>query len=95
MEKEYVSREEFENLKEKVLKMEEELTESNKLLQTIDKKIDVIAEKITTADKMDELKFKPMESKVNKIEANQDWLWKTLIGSILALAIKIIFDITR
>lgn len=38
MEKEYVSRKEFENLKEKVLKMEEDLTESQKLLQSIDKK---------------------------------------------------------
>ena len=91
----FVKREEFENLKEKVIKMEEDLTESQKLLQSIDKKIDVIAEKIITNDKIDELKFKPLESKVNKIEANQDWLWKTVIGSILALAIKIIFDITK
>lgn len=99
---EYVKKEEFENLKEKVLKMEEELTESKKLLQTIDKKIDIIGEKITSADKVEELKFKPLEEKieqnkekVNKVQANQDWLWKTVLGSILALAIKIIFDITR
>ena len=95
MEKEYVSREEFENLKEKVLKMEEELTESNKLLQTIDKKIDVIAEKITTADKMDELKFNPLESRVEKVEANQSWLWKAVGSAIIGLAVKIIFDINK
>lgn len=92
---EFVKREEFENLKEKVSKMEEELTESNKLLQSIDKKIDIISEKIVSSDKIDELKYKPLESKVTKVEANQEWLWKTVIGSILALAIKIIFDITR
>lgn len=91
----FVKREEFENLKEKVIKMEEDLTESQKLLQSIDKKIDVIAEKITTADKIDELKFNPLESRVEKVETNQDWLWKTVIGSILALAVKIIFDITK
>jgi hypothetical protein len=95
MEKEYVSREEFEHLKEIVMKQDEKINESEKLLQSIDKKIDVIAEKITSADKIDELKFKPMESRVSKVEANQDWLWKTVIGSILALAIKIIFDITK
>lgn len=95
MEKEYVSREEFEHLKEIVMKQDEKINESEKLLQSIDKKIDVISEKITSADKIDELKFKPMESRVTKVESNQDWLWKTVIGSILALAIKIIFDITK
>jgi hypothetical protein len=91
----FVKREEFENLKEKVLKMQEELTENKKLLQQIDKKIDIIGEKIISADKIEELKFKPLESKLNKVESNQDWLWKTVLGSILALAIKIIFDITK
>lgn len=95
MEREYVSREEFEHLKEIVMKQDEKINESEKLLQNIDKKIDVISEKITSADKIDELKFKPMESRVTKVESNQDWLWKTVIGSILALAIKIIFDITK
>lgn len=93
--KECVSREEFENLKKDVEKLEGNLIESEKLLQNIDKKIDVINEKITNADKIENLKYAPLESKVNKIEANQDWLWKTVLGSILALAIKIIFDITR
>lgn len=95
MEKEYVSREEFESLKEKVLKMEEELTESNKLLQTIDKKIDVISEKIVNSDKIDDLKFKPIEDRVQKLETSKDWLWKAVGSAIIGLAVKIIFDINK
>lgn len=92
---EYIKREEFDNLKEKVSRMEDELSESKKILQSIDKKIDVIDGKITSAEKIEELKFKPLESKLSKVENNQDWLWKTVIASILGLAIKIIFDITK
>lgn len=95
MTEEFVKREEFENLKKNVEKLEENLVASEKLLQTIDKKIDVINEKITSSDKIDELKYNPLDTRLTKVESNQDWLWKTLIASILGLAIKIIFDITR
>ena len=57
MTEEFVKREEFENLKKDVEKLEGNLIESEKLLQSIDKKIDVINEKITSSDKIDELKY--------------------------------------
>ena len=95
MTEEYVSREEFENLKEKVVNLEDELNESKKLLQSIDKKIDVIHEKIITAEKIDELKLTPIGNRVKKLEDDQSWLWKTIIATIIGLAIKILFDVSK
>lgn len=92
---EFVKREEFENLKEKVSKMEEELTESNKLLQSIDKKIDIISEKIVSSDKIDDLKFKPIEDRVQKLETSRDWLWKAVGSTLVGLVLKVIFDINK
>lgn len=95
MTEDYVSREEFENLKEKVIILEKELSESKKLLQNIDKKIDIINEKIITADKIDDLKFNPIEKRVKQLEDDQSWLWKTIIATIIGLGIKIIFDVSK
>lgn len=95
MTEDYVSREEFENLKEKVIILEKELSESKKLLQAIDKKIDIINEKIITADKIDDLKFNPIEKRVKQLEDDQSWLWKTIIATIIGLGIKIIFDVSK
>lgn len=95
MSEEYVSRNEFNTLKSEVQELKEEVGEYRGLLQQIDKKIDVIGEKINNGEKMDELKLKPIEKKVEKLENSQDWLWKTVISSIIGLAIKIIFDVTR
>ena len=95
MTEDYVSREEFENLKEKVIILEKELSESKKLLQNIDKKIDIISEKIITADKIDDLKFAPMEKRIKKLEDDQSWLWKTVAATIIGLGIKIIFDVSK
>ena len=95
MTEDYVSREEFENLKEKVIILEKELSESKKLLQNIDKKIDIISEKIITADKIDDLKFAPIEKRVKQLEDDQSWLWKTIIATIIGLGIKIIFDVSK
>lgn len=95
MTEDYVSREEFENLKEKVIILEKELSESKKLLQNIDKKIDIINEKIITADKIDDLKFNPIEKRVKQLEDDRSWLWKTIIATIIGLGIKIIFDVSK
>ncbi len=95
MTEDYVSREEFENLKEKVIILEKELSESKKLLQNIDKKIDIISEKIITADKIDDLKFAPMEKRIKKLEDDQSWLWKTVAATIIGIAVKLIFDVSK
>ena len=95
MTEDYVSREEFENLKEKVILLEKELSESKKLLQNIDKKIDIISEKIITADKIDDLKFAPMEKRIKKLEDDQSWLWKTVAATIIGIAVKLIFDVSK
>ena len=95
MAEDFVKREEFENLKKNVEKLEENLAASEKLLQTIDKKIDVINEKITNSDKIDELKYKPLENRVDKLEESRSWLWKTVGATIIGIVIKLIFDITK
>ena len=91
----YVSREEFNNLKLEVQELKDEVNEYKGLLQQIDKKIDVIAERISNSDKMDELKLQPITSRVQKLEENQSWMVKTIGATIVGIVIKVIFDINN
>ena len=86
MSEEFVSRNEFNNLKNEVQEIKEEVTEYRSLLQQIDKKIDVIGEKIANGEKIDELKIQPIEKRLQKLEDNQGWLWK-LCASIIITGI--------
>ena len=86
MSEEFVSRNEFNNLKNEVQELKEEVTEYRGLLQQIDKKIDVIGEKIANGEKIDELKIQPIEKRLQKLEDNQGWLWK-LCASIIITGI--------
>lgn len=86
MPEEFVSRNEFNNLKDEVQELKEEVTEYRSLLQQIDKKIDVIGEKIANGEKIDELKIQPIEKRLQKLEDNQGWLWK-LCASIIITGI--------
>jgi flagellar capping protein FliD len=95
MSEEFVNKMEFNMLKEEVNKIKKETEESSKLLLEIDKKIDIINEKIITADKIDDLKFNPMEKRLKKLEDDQSWLWKTVIGTIIGLAIKVFLDVSK
>lgn len=95
MSEEFVNKMEFNMLKEEVNKIKKETEESSKLLLEIDKKIDIINEKIMTADKIDDLKFSPMEKRLKKLEDDQSWLWKTVIGTIIGLAIKVFLDVSK
>lgn len=95
MSEEFVNKMEFNMLKEEVNKIKKETEESSKLLLEIDKKIDIINEKIVTADKIDDLKFTPMEKRLKKLEDDQSWLWKTVIGTIIGLAIKVFLDVSK
>ena len=89
METEQVNRTEFNLLKEEVNQIKQDMIESQKLLSQIDKKIDVINEKIITADKIDDLKFTPLEKRVETLEDNQNWLRKTVLGGIIGELIAI------
>lgn len=95
MSEEFVNKMEFDILKEEVNKIKKETEESSKLLLEIDKKIDIINEKIITADKIDDLKFNPIEKRVKQLEDDRSWLWKTIIATIIGLGIKIIFDVSK
>lgn len=86
MSEDFVSRDEFNNLKNDVQELKEEVTEYRSLLQQIDKKIDVIGEKIANGEKIDELKIQPIEKRLQKLEDNQGWLWK-LCASIIITGI--------
>ena len=89
MARQYVTKEELQNVKEKIRQVNEdvkevktEMIESGKLLQTIDKKIDVINEKINSADEKEALKLEPIDKRISKLEENQSWLRKTLFTTI-------------
>jgi iron-sulfur cluster repair protein YtfE (RIC family) len=93
MEKKEVSREEFDALVEKVKKLEEITDDQTNLLQEIDKKLDVITEKLSSSSTIEELKIKPIEEKVDKIEDNNRWLWRTIVGVIAGILINGIITI--
>ena len=87
MDKKEVSREEFEALKEKVNNLEKTTDLQTGLLQEIDKKIDVINEKVSNSAEIGDLKIKPIEEKVNNIQDSNKWLWRTIGGAIIAILI--------
>ena len=91
----YVNRVEFEALKDEVREIKEEMSVNSRLLQTIDKKIDVINEKIMTSDKIEDLKYAPIEKRVKKLEDGSEWLKRTLGATIIGIVIKIIFDVSK
>ena len=93
MEKKEVSREEFDALVEKVNKLEKITDDQTLLLQEIDKKLDVITEKLSSSKTIEELKIRPIEEKVNKIEDNNRWLWRTIVGAIVGILINGIITI--
>ena len=86
MSEEYVSRNEFNGLKQEVQELKIEVNEYKSILTQIDKKIDVIGEKIANGEKIDELKIQPIEKRIQKLEDNQGWLWK-LCASIIITGI--------
>lgn len=102
MSKQYVTKEELENVKEKIKQVNEdvkeikiEMTESGKLLQAIDKKIDIINQKINTSDEIEELKLAPLENRVTALEENQTWMRRTFLGQIIAIIIAAIVFVLK
>lgn len=87
MPEEFVGRKEFEALKEEVNEIKNSMSENSKLLQEIDKKIDVISEKLANSDKIEALKFSPIEKRIEALEESQLWLRRTIIGEIIAVVV--------
>lgn len=95
MSEEFVGRQEFESLKKDVHELKESRERDSKLLISIDKKIDIIFERLSSADKTDDLKMQSLSNRVAKLEENQGWLSKTVAGTIIGIIIKIIFDVSK
>lgn len=95
MEKQCVSREEFENLRAEVENVKLEMNKSWDLLQIVDKKIDVISEKLVSAERIHTLSLNPMQKQLDEIKDSNKWLWRSIIGTIITIATKIIFDINK
>lgn len=91
----YVNREEFNSLKEEVQELKEEVSEYKKLLIKIDKKCDVITEKIANGEKIDELTLKPMNNRIQKLEDTSVWLQRLLAGTIIGIVIKVFFEVAK
>lgn len=99
---EFVGREEFENLKSEVAEIKEDLSKSSELLINIDKKTDIIFEKLDNFDKVSTMQIEPLKKDISKntedikeIKSNNQWLWRTSLGTIIGIVIKIIFDVYK
>lgn len=91
----YVNREEFEALKEKVNKIENDTEQASKLLIEIDKKVDGILIKLSDNEIVNELTIKPINERIKKIEDNQKWLWRTIAGSIITIILNLIANFIK
>ena len=91
----YVNREEFEALKEKVNKIENDTEQASKLLIEIDKKVDGILIKLSDNETVNELTIKPINERIKKIEDNQKWIWRTIAGSIITIILNLIANFIK
>lgn len=99
---EFVSREEFENLKSEVAEIKDELSKSSELLINIDKRTDVILEKLDNFDKISNMQIEPLKKDITKntedikeIKSNNQWLWKAVGTTIIGIVIKVVFDVYK
>ena len=99
---EFVSREEFENLKLEVAGIKEEVSKSGELLINIDKRTDIILEKLDNFNKISNIQIEPLKKDIIKntedikeIKSNNQWLWKTVGTTIIGIVIKIILDMNK
>ena len=94
MENDYVSRTEFnafkQEYKQELKEIQKDREESQKLLQDIDKKVDIITTKVSDGDKIASLKLQPLEKRVEAIEDSQKWLRRTILGSVIAMVFEAI-----
>ena len=95
MAEDFVKREEFNNLKKDVEKIKDDMIENAKTLHSIDKKVDIIKEKLISTDEISELKIKPIEKRVDNLENNEDWLRKAIIGTLITVVVGIIVEVVK
>ena len=105
MSEDFVSRDEFNGLKQEVQELKLEFNESKNILIMIDKKIDVITERLENTTKVSDLqnknietritsKLEPMQKEIDEIKDSRKWLWRTIGAVIIGIVIKIIFDVS-
>ena len=82
---EYVNKSEFNLLKEEVRDLKKELDDSKNIIQSIDKKVDIIMEKVVNSKETEDLKLTPIKERVVKIEDNQRWLRRTVISELVGI----------
>lgn len=92
---EFVSREEFENLKTEVAEIKEDLSKSSEMLKNIDKRTDIILEKLEGFNKISNMQIEPIKKDIEELKSNSQWIWRTLASVIIGIIAKIIFDFTR
>lgn len=94
MDNDYVSRIEFnafkQEYKQELKEMQKDREENQKLLQDIDKKVDIITTKVSDGDKIANLKLQPLERRVDAVEDSQKWLRRTILGSVIAMVFEAI-----
>ena len=101
----FVSRDEFNGLKQEVQELKLEFNESKNILTMIDKKIDVITERLENTTKVSDLqnenietritsKLEPMQKEIDEINDNRKWLWRAIGSVLIGIVIKIIFDVS-
>jgi predicted nucleic acid-binding Zn-ribbon protein len=91
MNENFVTKAEFEDLKKQVDKLESNMSEIEHLFQAIDKKIDVISEKINSGTNVTDLKIKPIEKRVFDLEESHKWVIRAIIGEVIAIVCAFIF----
>ena len=91
MNENFVTKAEFDDLKKQVDKLESNMSEIEHLFQAIDKKIDVISEKINSGTNVTDLKIQPIEKRVFDLEDSQKWVIRIIIGEVIAIVCSFIF----
>ena len=93
----YVNKTEFNKLEKKVEKLEEEFDNSRELIQGIDKKVDIIVEKVGSSKEIEDLKMQPLIDRVTRLEQENQaikdknkTIWNTVIGSLIGLGFNIV-----
>lgn len=85
MANEFVSREEFDSLKKEVAEIKEEFDKSTDLLNKIDKKTDIIFEKLDNFSRVSNMQIEPLKKDIDKntedikeLKSNSQWAWRSI-----------------
>lgn len=92
---EFVKKEEFNNLKKDVEKIKDDMVQNAKTLASIDGKIDIIKERLTSTDEINNLKLEPIDKRVFVLEESQKWIRRTLAGTLIGVVIGIIVEVIK